>query len=416
MSTPYVSNSYNQPIGLEYVSFIGDPGDHFHILTRATVTDMSLYASAVDASPLNSIRIPISNVDLSLWHTFRLEVTVNEARYFVDNQQVATITQGFESDMRVFLNSTSVGSHRTLEVDWVKVSLRSTVIQACAIDAPASVDENDPFTATVTCTEQASPVFGFEFAHSVDASSPVITPQTTDYNAGDIFAGKTDIFTLVNDLTGGFAQSLLAPESPVTITNSATLGGMTYDTDLPGTVTLNLDTLILGDQNGVQIPTNVGATTVVEIVDLPLAEVDGRIQRETGADTGAAITLTIDAVPPTTTTIQDGWMYYAYPEIVALDGLLEADAPGHLYCSQTLNLDDEVLNTLPDIVLFAGDVNDDDEVNIADGAIIVSARTGDSIPSDSTPDLNEDTEINILDLIHVGRNFGRQQPTACFVE
>jgi hypothetical protein len=301
-------------------------------------------------------------------------------------------------------------------LDAVRILTLATpeIIQNCSIDAPVSVNENDPFTATVTCTEQVSPIFGFEFAHSVDPSSPPIMAQTTTYDAGDIFTGKADVFTLINDLNGGFAQSLLAPEVPLTITNSVTLGGVTYDTDLPGTVTLNLDTLILGDQSGLEIPTNVSATTVVEILDLQLAEVEGRIQRETGADTGAAITLTIDTVPPTTTSIVDDWMNYAYPEIVALDGLLEADAPGHLHCSQTLNLEDEILNILPDIVLLAGDVNDDDEINIADGAIIVSARIGDSIPSGSIPDLNEDTEINILDLIHVGRNFGEVQPNVCF--
>jgi hypothetical protein len=385
---------------LNNASTSGFPTDQYHIALNATTNSYTRTIINTSIAPeydriyeLRAIR------DNGIWSLY------------VDGVLVGSVADPIGRNQFTYY---AIGNTGSVTIDDIEIKIAPT--QTCMIDAPASVDENDPFTATVTCTEQASPVFGFEFAHSVDASSPVITPQTTDYNAGDIFSGKTDIFTLINDLTGGFAQSLLAPESPVTITNSATLGGVTYDTDLPGIVTLNLDTLILGDQNGIQIPTNAGATTIVEIVDLPLAEVDGRIQRETGADTGAAITLTIDAVPPTTTTIQDGWMYYAYPEIVALDGLLEADAPGHLYCSQTLDLEDEVLNTLPDIVLLAGDVNDDDEVNIADGAIIVSARTGDSVPSGSTPDLNEDTEINILDLIHVGRNFGTDQPNKCFVD
>ena len=40
---------------------------------------------------------------------------------------------------------------------------------------------------------------------------------------------------------------------------------------------------------------------------------------------------------------------------------------------------DEIENELDPITLLAGDVNNDDEINITDGAVIVSARIGDPV-------------------------------------
>jgi|GEM_PF-6913602 len=284
--------------------------------------------------------------------------------------------------------------------------------QDCFIDAPVSVNENESFTASVTCNEQEDDVYGFEFAHSIDPTSPALFPQSTTYGVGSIFNGKNS-YTLINTLVDGYAQTLLSPELPTTIVGSETLGSVTYDTDLPGTVTFNLDTLILGNELAEQINATLTMQTMVEIIDLPIAAVSGTATRETGLDTGSDITLTIDTITPISTTVANGVYDFEYDETVALDGLLEVDAPGHLYCSQTLALTDEVLNDIGLTTLLAGDVNDDGAINIADGAIIVSARIGDAVDPTYIPDLNEDDVINILDLIHVGRNFGTIQPNLC---
>jgi|GEM_PF-5818881 len=283
----------------------------------------------------------------------------------------------------------------------------------CQISSPIAVYENESFSINIACGEQEDNVYGFEFAHSIDVLSPEIIPQSTVYDEGSIFISK-DSYTLINTLIDGYALSLLSPELPTTIVGSETLGSVTYDTDLPGTVIFNLDNLILGNESADQINATVITQTKVEIINLDLAAVSGTATRETGLDTGADITLTIDSIAPISTTVANGVYDFEYDETVALDGTLEADAPGHLYCTQQLALVDEIQNDLPLITLLAGDVNDDDEINITDGSVIVSARIGDTVPEGSTPDLNEDGIINILDIIHVGRNFGEQHPNTCF--
>jgi|GEM_PF-6758647 len=282
----------------------------------------------------------------------------------------------------------------------------------CYIVAPASIDENEAFTSSITC-EEAYGVYGFDFAHSISPNPP-ITPQSTSYQSGDIFASSgSNTLTLINNLTDGYAQSLRSPETAVDVINPTILASVTYDTDLPGTLTLTIDKLLLGNELGHSITGTYIADTLVEIIDLPLAGISGTVTREAGLDKGANITMSIDAVPPPMTTINNGVLHYEYPEIVALTGLFEADAPGHLSCSQSLNLVDEIINLVAPTTLLAGDVNDDDEINITDGAIIVSARIGDPIDPTYITDLNEDGAINILDLIHVGRNFNNSNVT-CF--
>jgi len=275
----------------------------------------------------------------------------------------------------------------------------------CRVVAPLSVPENQSFDMNVSCSDVAEPVFGFEFAHSIDPTSPTIEPQSSSYDEGSIFAGK-NATPWFNDLIDGYAMSLLGDETPTQVDGTASLGSIAYDTDEPGLVTVNLPPVILGDVDGNQITVTTNNTRVIEILNLPLAAVSGTATRETGADTGAAITITIDGVPPPEDRVENGVYYFAYPETVALNAELIGDAPGHLECvTPNLGLTDEIENVLLLITLKAGDVDNDGDIDIVDATIIVSERFGDPVPADSVADLNEDEVINILDLIHVGRNY-----------
>lgn len=282
----------------------------------------------------------------------------------------------------------------------------------CLIDAPTSINEGDPFTATLSCTNLTD-VYGFEYAQSVSPTSPVITPVTSTFVNGDIFSAASTL-TLVNDINDSFAQSLQSPESPVS--GDFDLGSLTYNTDDPGVATLDLDELILGDINGIEILASTVASTDITIVDLLLASVSGTARRETGADVTSAISILADGISPDTMGTANGFFSFVYDEeTVALDASLTVNAPGHVSClTADLGLTDDTLNILTPITLLAGDVDNNDLIDITDGSIIVQERfLPGSAPVGTTPDLNEDGSITILDLIHVGRNFGSTGPSAC---
>lgn len=285
-------------------------------------------------------------------------------------------------------------------------------IGRCFIDAPSEVNEGEQIIATTTCNAMRD-VYGFEYVQSVDPSSPIILPQTSIFTDGNIFDGLSTL-TLVNDINDGFAQSLQSPETP--ISGSHTLGSLTYDTDDPGIAIFQLDPVILGNISGVQIPISTTKTTSVTIVDLLLASVSGSARRETGADVTSAITVEVDTASPDITGVAGGFFTFAYDnESVALDATLTVNAPGHVSCETLdLGLTDNILNTLTPITLLAGDVDNNDTVDITDGSIIVQERfLPGSAPVGTTPDLNEDTNINVLDIIHVGRNFATVGPVGC---
>lgn len=286
------------------------------------------------------------------------------------------------------------------------------LLPQCSIVAPISINEGDPIPSTVNCDEVFG-IFGFEINQSVDPSSPAIFAQAVTFTDGDIFNSLSTL-TLVNDINDGFAQSLQAPETPVT--GDVILGGLTYDTDDPGVVTLNLDLLILGNISGNLLSGDVTPSTQITIVDLLLASVSGTARRETGADVTSAISVLADGASPNTTGTANGFFTFAYDEeTVALDASLTVNAPGHVSClTADLGLTDDTLNVLNPITLLAGDVDNNETVDITDGSIIVQERfLPGSTPVGTTPDLNEDGSITILDLIHVGRNFGTAGPSAC---
>ncbi len=287
-------------------------------------------------------------------------------------------------------------------------------ITGCYIDTPGLVFENDPFTATVTCND-ATGVYGFEYDLNIDPTSPTLFPQASVFTSGNIFDGISTL-PLINNLDDGYAVSLQAPETAVS--GDVTLGSIGYDTDDPGMALLMLDpaTFILGDIDGVEIPGSLAANpdATIIILDLLLASFEGSAKREAGLDLTAAITVEADGEAPDTTGTAGGYFTFSYDEeTVATDATLAVSAPGHLGClTSDLGLPDDTHTVLTPITLLAGDVNGDGDINLTDASIIVSARFGDPVDPGHMPDLDEDGRISILDLIHVGRNYGEIVP-AC---
>lgn len=73
------------------------------------------------------------------------------------------------------------------------------------------------------------------------------------------------------------------------------------------------------------------------------------------------------------------------------------DAPGHLACSVTSSTESAV-------ILRAGDVNDDGQIDLMD-AVFVGIAVNQNQPG--LADVNGDQVVDVFDLIAVGRNYGR---------
>ncbi len=85
---------------------------------------------------------------------------------------------------------------------------------------------------------------------------------------------------------------------------------------------------------------------------------------------------------------------------------LQARMAGYLrYGLSALSVQASSLVTVPDILLRAGDVNDDDQIDLFD-LVAVSTRYGTRPPDPAAGDLNGDGEINLFDLVLVGKNYG----------
>ncbi len=66
----------------------------------------------------------IAGVNATEWHTYRIEFTSSQARFYVDGDLKATLKQGIPAGkaMHVRLDRPSVGENQTLDVDFVRVS------------------------------------------------------------------------------------------------------------------------------------------------------------------------------------------------------------------------------------------------------------------------------------------------------
>lgn len=312
---------------------------------------------------------------------------------------------------------------------------------ACYIDVPASIDENQTLTVTFKCDDIPAPgVFGVELDHFVDdtditASSSglkigavgqeYITGRgstSATFTNGDLFDGQDTLnIKNANDITGGlFVRSLSNENGPQTPeTGDATVATVTYYLPQPGTLTISMDSFILGDQNGVQLPDNHTIDPVnITVNNLNLASLTGNIRREAYHATHTdrtAIILTIDGQAPTSIVNDAGGngADFTYAETLPLTSEIIIDAESHLGCTSAEFVLVDEDNALGTLTLLAGDVNDDNAINITDSTAI-GLDYGASALAGEAADINDDQIINVLDIIHVGRNFGETIGTCTF--
>jgi len=129
--------------------------------------------------------------------------------------------------------------------------------------------------------------------------------------------------------------------------------------------------------------------------------VTGRVVLE-GRSNHAGVQLSIDG--HSGSTGEDGT--FRIEQVPGGTHRLQAQMAGYLrYGLSALSLQPGGVATVPDILLRAGDVNGDDQVDLFD-LVAVSTRYGTRPSGSMAEDLNGDGEVNLFDLVLVGKNYG----------
>ena len=138
-----------------------------------------------------------------------------------------------------------------------------------------------------------------------------------------------------------------------------------------------------------------GTTTVDGVVDL-----QGR-DDDSGAvvDPAAGAVYGWDAVAYTT----GAWGAYTFANMTDDTYVISIEMPRYLDASASVSVsgDNQSLST---VILFGGDANDDDIIDVSD-ATIIGGEFGHTPPVDARSDINNDGTVDILDLVLMGGNY-----------
>ncbi len=248
-------------------------------------------------------------------------------------------------------------------------------------------------------------VKGFQFEIEFDPSIVNVVDVDPNQNGvqiklGSSFANQNPFIALneVDNVNGKieFAAAVLGTS---TVSGDMNLVEIIWEKVGVGRSALDIKNVLIpmvGTQITVQVVDGVAITTDA------CGAVSGRVQLE-GRYNYSHITL-IDNSGNIINTSPDGTFYSDGNDILTIK------APGYLYAKIDVStrLDGVGTATLGDMILFAGDVNSDDIVDIFDLVQIANSYH----LNDPLLDLNTDGVIDIIDLVLVTNNFQKHGPVA----
>jgi hypothetical protein len=318
------------------------------------------------------------------------------------------------------------------------VKAADPLADGCFVNAPASVEEGQTFTATVKCNSVNANVFGFEFGTTFTAptvtvngsSAPAATQNGSTYTAGDF--APSNFLVGTNSLNGLYAVS---HEGSDNTTGTFTLGSFTatvpYGLVADSSATIHISSFKLSDNLGAPINGQLQASpdTTVTITNKVIPILSGNVTVRSDGSVSKLETISLDldsanalsghSFSPFTkdTTSGSSYAFNVSNLTYAADHTniaVSASMKSHLACSKSFTLVDGANNAatkVGTITLKAGDVvsvGGDTAINIQDATAIGSAF---GTSSTDAVDVNGDGTVDIYDLVHVGRNYGATQGT-----
>jgi hypothetical protein len=218
---------------------------------------------------------------------------------------------------------------------------------------------------------------------------------------GDVFSGGFVAQNTVDTVNGRifFAATLLGGDN---IDGDAELIAVDWQSVAPGTSALSLEDVILvrSDSQVIQFTSQNGTVQVTA----SCAGVTGVLNLQ-GRDDHSGIVVS-SAAGQQTQTQADGSFTIDSQEVLSFSfpGYLSAEADIQSHSAQNLETGQPAF--LGQMTLLAGDVNNDNLIDILDLAYVAGQYdTGDALA-----DLNGDGQVDILDLVLAAGNYGRSGP------
>ena len=263
---------------------------------------------------------------------------------------------------------------------------------------PTSVAVGDTFTVDVVAENIPDPgIFGYQFVLNWDSAVFSVASATTNSDFSILAVNNQGENTYeiaasregdVPDLTGPLTLLSLELEAN-TVTD-------------PDSSTLSLTGVKLGRRGGIDVPVDQVIDLAVVVLDVTGDDIVGNVKVEgRAADNQAGHSITGDSL--STTTDANGDFIFASVEFGTYT--FTADSAGFLAATCADVAHDSGLTILADVVLLAGDINGDGEIDVTD-AVAIGSAFGSTTPGE-VADLNVDGIVDILDLILMSVNYGQ---------
>lgn len=304
--------------------------------------------------------------------------------------------------------------------DLTTVGWKSTTT-ALYLEPPfASIPNDNSTTQTFTVRiANVADLYGYQFVITFDKDNLECTAAAFDGSFFPTEAGKSYAaggWNATIDNTNGkvyFGRTLLYPEA--SLTGSGPLATVTFRSKsgaVPGSYKIDFAQNKLADIDANLLPHTTGYASLT-LTPYGFGTLQGSVDLQGRTDeSGGKVTIrrATDGEYSMDITNTDGtWSFTNIPAgeyqvTIEMGRYLDAQKAGVVVSAGGTT-------TLSKVRLLGGDANDDDEVDIIDGAII-GGQFGLTPPTDPRADINNDGTVDILDLVLFGGNYMKTSPVA----
>lgn len=296
----------------------------------------------------------------------------------------------------------------------LQIIISENGIRAAAVTPSPIFNVGDTFKISVVAQGVTDGIFGSQFELTYD-------PAHLEAIEGSLVSGEdlAPVVIAVSSFEEGLVKWAASREGDLdNVSGNVVLATLTMEavgpTEPPEgqTTTIGLENVKLGAKGGIEVP--IGGLVPLDVIIRDDGTVPGNGDiagnvtvegRASDNQAGHSVTATGDLggeLSDDTDTNGDFLINNAAADTYSLT----ADSPGFLAatCEGVVHTTD-ALTTLDDMVLLAGDIDGNGEIDITD-AVSIGAVFGSTDPTEIA-NLNADGEVDILDLILMAANFGQ---------